>query len=70
MFVVQEIAFGAGDEKLAAIRVFAAVGHRQKSRRIVLQCKILICKCAIVHAIDASPIALYLERELNQLIIL
>jgi len=52
VFTVQEITFGASDKELTAVGILAAVRHRQQTRRVMLQSKVLIWKRST--AVDAQ----------------
>lgn len=68
VLVVEEVAFGASDEKLTAVGVFAAVGHRQESRSVMFEDKVLVVKCSAVNAVDTSAIALLNHAITKQLL--
>lgn len=58
VFTVQEVALGARDEELAAVGVFAAVGHGQQAGRVVFQDEVLVRKrTAAVDAQDTGAVA-------------
>lgn len=63
MLVVQEITFSAGDEELAAICVFSAVGHRQQAGRIVFKNEIFVRECATIDAVHTGAVTLSSKSE-------
>lgn len=58
VLVIEEIAFGTGDEELTSVGVLAAVCHREESGGIVFQDEVLIVKGSAVYAVHTSAVAL------------
>jgi len=57
VFRVQKVTFGARDEELAAVGVFARVGHGEQTGARVLQSKVFIGEIGSVDAHGAGAVA-------------
>ena len=64
MFVIEEVAPGASDEELAAVRVGPRIGHRQYAGLLVLQRESLIDEGVSVDAHSSRSISLHVQIHL------
>lgn len=65
MFIVQPVAFGASDEELTAISVFATVSHREQTRCVMLQSKVLIFE--FLFSVDTHATCAIIIQEISSL---
>lgn len=69
VFVVQKVAFGARDEELAAVGVFAAVGHREEARSVVFQNEILVSEGAgAENGANTGAVSLKKQNKVEQML--
>lgn len=66
MLVVEEVTLCAGDEELAAVSVFSAVGHGEKSGSVVFEGEVFIGEdSAVVDVHDAGSVGVNEVAALN-----
>lgn len=61
VLLVQEVALGARDEELAAVGVFARVGHGQQAWRVVSELEVLVLEgsTSAVDGVDSGAVIVY-----------
>ena len=65
MFAVQKVALGASDKELAAVGVFATVGHRQQAGSSVFVSKVLVSKRATINGHETRAIVLLMKKKIT-----
>ena len=56
MLIVQPRSLHRGDEELSSVGVWTGVGHREKSRRCVLDQEVLVLKRRSIDGLSARPV--------------